>query len=141
VQALEQQVFVGILEAADRLTQELAELLAAKGLSPSLYNVLRILRGAGDEGLRCSDIAERMITRGPDVTRLVDRLERRRLVRRDRQGDDRRVVRVRIRPTGRDLLAGLDRPVLELHRRQLGHLGERRLRGFLSVLRGLREGR
>ena len=101
------------------------------------YNVLRILRGA-PEGCTCGEIAKRMITREPDITRLLDRLEKRGLISRCRQTDDRRVVLTRITPEGLELLAGLDEPVQTAHRSQLGHLGRERLRTLVDLLRACR---
>jgi DNA-binding MarR family transcriptional regulator len=95
--------------------------------------VLRILRGA-IEGLPCGEIANRMITRDPDITRLLDRLERRGLIARSRETRDRRMVTARITPPGLKLLARLDEPVQEAHRRQLGHLGRERLRALTELL-------
>ena len=95
---------VALQRTADRLHWRLSEMLKPHGLSPTQYNALRILRGAGDEGRSCSEIAERMINRDPDITRLVDRLERRGLVARSREGRDRRVITTRITPAGLELL-------------------------------------
>lgn len=133
-QALEEVVFVSLLRAADLLSQNVAELLKPHGLSPAQYNVLRILRGAGEAGLPCGEIGARLIARDPDVTRLVDRMERRGLVSRARSRDDRRVVRVGATAAGLELLATLDGPILELHRRDLGEMGRERLRALLDLL-------
>ena len=78
--SLEDEALVALQRTADRLHWRLSEMLKPHGLSPTQYNALRILRGAGDQGRACSEIAERMINRDPDITRLVDRLERRGLV-------------------------------------------------------------
>ncbi|HTE17140.1 MAG TPA: MarR family transcriptional regulator, partial [Armatimonadota bacterium] len=102
-------------------------------------NVLRILRGAGERGLTASDIGDRMITRDPDVTRLVDRLEKRGLVDRWRCGEDRRVVWTRISPAGRELIDPLDVPVHELHVAQLRHLGADKLRTLVGLLEEARD--
>lgn len=136
---LEQEAFIEIQRAADLLGRGAEEVMRSSGLSSTQYNVLRILRGAGASGLACGEVAERMITRDPDVTRLLDRLEKRGLVTRTREHKDRRVITARITPEGRRILAELDRPVEELHLRQLGHLGERRLRLLLGLLRACRE--
>src|SRR5439155_6950076 len=100
-------------------------------LSPTQYNVLRILRSAGTTaagGMACHEIGQRMITRDPDLTRLLDRLEDRELITRSRERQDRRVIRVRITPEGLRLLRDLDEPIRSMHRRQLSHLGDKRLR-------------
>jgi DNA-binding MarR family transcriptional regulator len=125
--APEEELFVQILRTAEALMWGVAELLKSSGLTTTQYNVLRILRGAGDEGLACREISERMIQRDPDVTRLLDRLEAQGLVRRERARQDRRIVTAYITPQGLDLLGALDAPVAELHQRQLGHLGSRRV--------------
>lgn len=135
----EQEVFLGVLKTADRLQAELAESLKPADLSPTQYNVLRILRGAGIEGLACGQIADRMLTHDPDMTRLLDRLEKRRLIERSRDKADRRVVRTSVTAMGRDLLAGLDQAVIDLHRAQLGHLGPRDLKALAELLRRARE--
>ena len=98
-------------------------MLKPHGLSPTQYNALRILRGAGDQGRACSEIAERMINRDPDITRLVDRLERRGFAVRSREGQDRRVITTRITPAGLELLQTLDGPVEEFNRKMLGAFG------------------
>jgi DNA-binding MarR family transcriptional regulator len=134
---LEEAVFVELARLADLLSRAPAQLLRAVDLSSPQYNVLRILRGA-PEGLLCGEIADRMITRDPDITRLVDRLEKRKLIVRLRQDDDRRRVLVRIAPQGRELLARLDAPVCQIHRGQLGHLGPSKLRQLESLLRNCR---
>jgi DNA-binding MarR family transcriptional regulator len=119
--------------------QGIAAVLRPFKLSHSQYNVLRILRGAGAEGLACREIAARMITRDPDITRLLDRLERRGLVARTRDEKDRRVVMVRITPAGLRILMQLDEPIEEVDRRLLEHLGERRLRSLIQLLEATRE--
>jgi DNA-binding MarR family transcriptional regulator len=136
---LEEEASVALQRTADRLQWRLSEMLKAFGLSPTQYNALRILRGAGDEGRSCSEIAERMINHDPDITRLVDRLERRGLVARSREGRDRRVITTRITPAGLDLLATLDRPLEEFGRKVLGPLGEQQLRTLIQLLQAVRE--
>ena len=128
----EESAFLELLRTCDRLSRHLALVLKRADLSPNQYNVLRILRGA-PEGLACGEIAGRMITRDPDVTRLLDRLEKRGLIARSRESQDRRMVLTRITPEGLKALAELDQPIQEVHRQQLGHLGRNRL-GTLSEL-------
>ena len=130
---LEELVFLELLRTTDMLSRGIAQLLKKEELSATQYNVLRILRGAPD-GLACGEIANRMITRDPDVTRLLDRLERRELIERDRDLQDRRTVMAKITRDGLKLLARLDEPILQMHRQQLGHLGTERLREFAAVL-------
>jgi DNA-binding MarR family transcriptional regulator len=102
---------VGLLRTADVLRRRIAAVVAPSGITPQQYNVLRILRGAGPAGLPTLEIAERMIEETPGITRLVDRLEARGLVVRERSDEDRRVVACRITPAGGKLLAGLDAPM------------------------------
>lgn len=123
-----------LLRTTDILSRGLLHVFKSEELSGTQYNVLRILRGA-PEGLACGEIASRMITRDPDVTRLLDRLEKRGLISRCRETKDRRTVMVRIAPPGLKLLATLDEPVRAAHRRQLGHLGQNRLRALSELLR------
>src|SRR5271167_661098 len=115
------------------LSRGLIPLLKKEDVSPNQYNVLRILRGSA-EGLPCGEIASRMITRDPDITRLLDRLEKRGLISRCRETKDRRMVMARITTEGLKLLAHLDNPVEEAHRNQLGHMGKERLRALAELL-------
>lgn len=117
----EEILFLELIRTADMLARGPAAVLRAADLSPNQYNVLRILRGS-PQGLPCGEVASRMITRDPDITRLLDRLEKRSLISRCRETKDRRMVRARITPEGLKLLNSLDEPVQEAHRRQLGHL-------------------
>ena len=111
--------------------------LKTEELSEKQYNVLRILRGS-PEGLACSEIGNRMITRDPDITRLLDRLEKRTLISRCRETKDRRTVVTTITPRGLKVLERLDEPIQELHRKQLGHLGRERLKTLCELLRSAR---
>ena len=129
----EEALFLELLRTTDMLTRGLVSLLKTEDLSSNQYNVLRILRGSPD-GLPCGEIASRMITRDPDITRLLDRLEKRDLISRCRETKDRRMVMARITPEGLKLLGRLDDPVEEAHRRQLGHLGRERLRALTELL-------
>lgn len=130
--SLEEAVTVDLWRTADILSRRPAEVLRTEQLSPNQYNVLRILRGA-PQGLPCGEIGNRMITRDPDITRLLDRLEKRGLISRNRETKDRRRVMAKISPSGLKLLARLDGPIQEAHRQQLGHLGRERL-GVLTEL-------
>ena len=136
---LEDEALVALELTADRLQWRFSEMLKPHGLSPTQYNALRILRGAKDEGRSCSEIAERMVNRDPDITRLVDRLEHRGLVVRSREGRDRRVITTRITRAGLELLEALDRPVEEFNRSMLSHLGEPQLRGLIKLLEAARK--
>ena len=137
---VEQELYLSILHTADRLSAELASLLKGAQLTNAAYNVLRILRGAReDDGLPCSEISARMLHRDSDITRLVDRLEKRGLVERRRQEDDRRVVRVSVTTAGLELLSEFDAPVHELHLRQFGHVGKKRLAELARLLASVRD--
>ncbi|WP_157467320.1 MarR family winged helix-turn-helix transcriptional regulator [Edaphobacter aggregans] len=127
-----------MMRTTDMLSRRLTQVLKTEDLSSNQYNVLRILRGAPD-GLPCSEIGNRMITRDPDITRLLDRLEKRSLISRCRESKDRRLVMAQITAAGLELLARLDEPVRETHRRQLGHLGRARLRTLTDLLRDSRD--
>jgi DNA-binding MarR family transcriptional regulator len=129
----EEATFLDLLRATDMLSRGLIPVLKTEDLSMTQYNVLRILRGA-PEGLPCGEIANRMITRDPDITRLLDRLEKRGLIYRSRESKDRRMVMAGITPHGLKLLGRLDEPVQEAHRKQLGHLGRERLRALTELL-------
>jgi DNA-binding MarR family transcriptional regulator len=129
----EEAAFLDLLRTTDTLSRGLVRVLKTEDLSSTQYNVLRILRGA-PEGLPCGEIACRMITRDPDVTRLLDRLEKRGLISRCREAKDRRTVMARITAEGLKLLGRLDDPVQAGHRRQLGHLGRERLRALTDLL-------
>lgn len=131
--------FLELCRTTDVLSRRLSGVLKAEELSSNQYNVLRILRGA-PEGLPCGEIGSRMITRDPDITRLLDRLEKRNLISRSRDTRDRRTVMGRITPAGLELLARMDEPVREAHRSQLGHLGRERLRALNELLQIAREG-
>ena len=133
----EEATFLELLRTTDMLSRGVVPVLKSEDLSPTQYNVLRILRGA-PAGLFCGEIASRMITRDPDVTRLLDRLEKRVLISRCREAKDRRTVMARITPEGLRLLDRLDEPVQAAHRRQLGHLGRQRLQVLAQLLRAAR---
>jgi DNA-binding MarR family transcriptional regulator len=133
----EEAAFLDLLRTTDMLSRGLVTILKPEDLSSTQYNVLRILRGA-PEGLPCGEIAKRMITRDPDITRLLDRLEKRGLISRSREARDRRTVMARITGAGLKLLARLDEPVQAAHRKQLGHLARGRLRLLTGLLREAR---
>ncbi len=131
--APEQEAYLNAQRTAAVLGAQFERLFRAHGLSDATYNVLRILRGGGDEGWLCHEIAQRLVAPRPDVTRLLDRLERQGLIRRRRGSIDRREVRVTLKPAALRLLGELDGPVLDLHRRQLGRMS----RGDLGTLNRL----
>lgn len=136
---LEQEAMVSIARTAALLDRGASEVLKPYGLTPTQYNALRILRGAEPHGLGRNAVRERLISLVPDATRLLDRLVDMGLVVRARGGEDRRVVVARITRAGLDLIAPLDAVLERLHRRQVGHLGERKLRTLIGLLAEARE--
>jgi len=136
--SLEIHIFAALLQAADTLAQEAEQLVKTAGLTGAQYNVLRILRGAEPQGLACRAIGDRMISHDPDMTRLLDRLEKHGLITRARQTDDRRVVKARITPQALSLLKTLDQPVRQLHKRQFRHMSAARLRILSDLLEEVR---
>ena len=131
---IEEMVFQQVLRTAEALLEPEVALLRAADLSFAQYNVLRILRGAGAEGLPCGEIAARMVNRDPDITRLLDRLESRDLVRRSRDEQDRRVVVADITAAGLAVLKPLDGPVARVHRDQLAHMSREQLESLAELL-------
>ena len=138
--SLQEEASLNLHRTAQLLTARSDIFLRDYGVTPTQYNVLRILRGEGTEGLAAGDLGERMITRDPDVTRLLDRLERRGLVERWRCTEDRRVVWTRITPQGTDVISPLDATVGEIPVRLLAHMGEDRLRQLVELLEEARDG-
>ncbi|MGE3819621.1 MAG: MarR family winged helix-turn-helix transcriptional regulator [Isosphaeraceae bacterium] len=128
-----EEVLLNLRRTDDQLQAAFARLFKAHGLSDPSYNVLRILRGEGAP-LPCLEIAGRMVTRLPDVTRLIDRLESKGLVQRSRTEEDRRVVLIAITAAGLTLLASLDEPVQSLTRELLGHLSHEELDQLNALL-------
>ena len=135
---VEDTIFISLQKTADSLGLEAEQLLKPHGLTGTHYNVLRILRGAEPQGLACRAISERMISHDPDMTRLLDRMEKRGLISRTRQTDDRRVIKTRITPAGLALLKSLDQPVRELHKCQFRHLPSSRLKTLAQLLEEVR---
>lgn len=130
----EEEAFLNIARTASLLAADFDRLFKAAGLSESTYNILRILRGSHPEPRCPSSIGVDLITAVPDMTRLLDRLEKNGLIERERCDKDRRMVWVRITKDGLRVLAGLDAPVLELHRRQLSHMKREELRELNRLL-------
>jgi DNA-binding MarR family transcriptional regulator len=137
--SLEEEVFITLQRAAEDLASTASEPLRAVDLTGAAYNVLRILRGAGERGASCNEIGERLIKRDSDITRLLDRLEKRGLIERRRGDEDRRVVLTRVTEAGLGLLAELDGPVGAKHNEMLNHLGEDKLHQLLALLTDVRE--
>jgi DNA-binding MarR family transcriptional regulator len=135
---VEADLFVAFLQIADAFGAQAEQVIKTAGLTAAQYNVLRILRGAGPAGLACREIGERMISRDPDITRLLDRMEKRNLITRKRQSDDRRVVKTFITPQGLEVLKVLDRPVSALHRRQFQGIAPPKLKMLAAMLDEIR---
>ncbi len=135
----EQEAFLNMQRTADTLRRAVVDLLRPHGLSPTGYNVLRILRGAGRAGLPCSDVSARLVTHDPDITRLADRLIAAGWVVRGRQPGDRRVVVLQITQIGDQLTVQLDTHLQDLHRRQLSHLGPNGLDSLSRLLEQARK--
>jgi DNA-binding MarR family transcriptional regulator len=136
----EEEAALNIVRTADVLMSAVAAALKPALLSPTQYNVLRILRGAGKDGASCKDIGNRLVAHDPDITRLMDRLEQRGLVMRDRGKTDRRVITHRLTAAGMELVNALDRPIEELNRRIMGCLEPRKLRDLVALLEEVRAG-
>ena len=132
--SLEQETFLNLQRTAGCLAGPMEHLLKDYSLGPSLYNVLRILRGQQGQGMACTLIGERMVNRVPDVTRLVDKLVRLGLVHRERASDDRRLVLVAITERGLAALGHLDAPLTAVHRRSFTQLTERELKTLNRLL-------
>ncbi len=133
LEKLAQEVYLTLFRTHEALLFEFKVLFKELGLSEPQYNALRILRANG-KSLQVYQVAERMLTREPDITRIFDRLVRGEFVERTRGEADRRVVWVDLTAKGREILKKLDRPLMALHRKQLGHLGIRKLRSLRYLL-------
>ncbi|MDA3960252.1 MAG: MarR family winged helix-turn-helix transcriptional regulator [Planctomycetota bacterium] len=132
------EAFLVIQRSADRLMRTFAQMLKEQAeLTPVQYNVLRIVRGAGDEGRTCGEIAERLVTADPDVTRLLDRMVKRGWIERRRCKHDRRVVRSYIAAPGSALIDQLEQPVSAFTKDQLGTIDDKRLRQLIATLEAL----
>ena len=137
----EQEAYLSLLRTTDALQSSVEARLKEFGLTGTQYNALRILRGAGAEGLPCSEVGERMITRDPDITRLLDRLQKRGLVERIRCKRDRRVVYGKITAAGLKLLRELDEPLEKHGREMLRHVGQAKLKQLIELLEKVRDGK
>ena len=138
--SLQQEAYLSVVRTTSALTDRVEDLLKPYGISATQYNVLRILRGAGEGGLCRNELRDRMLTRMPDMTRLLDRMEDAGLVKRSREQEDRRMVLTQITPRGNELLSELDRPMSDLHREQLARLTDEQLRSLIDLLTAIREG-
>jgi DNA-binding MarR family transcriptional regulator len=133
-----QEAFLTLQRTADVIERRSTQFLKQWGVSGTQYNVLRILRGAGPEGLRCGEIGERMVTHDPDITRLLDRMEKAGWIERARDTKDRRVVLTRISRKGLDLLKQIDKPIDEFTTSIGSHVSDKKLRELTDLLNELR---
>jgi len=138
--SLQQEAYLSVVRTSTALTDAMEELVKSHGISATQYNVLRILRGSDAEGLCRNALRDRMLTRMPDMTRLLDRMEEAGLVARVREGEDRRMVMTRITAKGRGLLDDLDAPVIALHKKQMAGLTDAQLRSLSDLLTLVRDG-
>jgi len=136
--SLPQEVYLGLWRTYDRLRALEDELFARFDLTAQQYNLLRLLKAARPDAVPTLTLADRLVSRAPDITRMIDRLEERRLVTREKQPGDRRVVRVRLTDVGVALLTEVAGPLAECHARQLGHLAESDLKRLSALLREAR---
>jgi DNA-binding MarR family transcriptional regulator len=132
--SLRAEAFLGLLHTADTLQRQLRTALRPYGITETQYNALRILRGAGGQPMTCSAIGERLVSQDPDITRLLDRLERQGLVRRQRDLRDRRIVLSQITAEGLAQLKKLDGIVESSVERMLEHMDTRQLRSLIVLL-------
>ena len=136
----EEEAFLNLGRTFEYLQQHVADLLKEFDLTPTQYNMLRILRGAGPDGVTCSQAAERMISPDPDITRLLDRMEKTGLIARERSKEDRRVMITRITADGLTLVNRVDEPLAALLKRHIGRVPGKKLKGLIEVLESLRAG-
>jgi DNA-binding MarR family transcriptional regulator len=134
----EEEATLNIARTHEFLQQRLSEFLKHYQLTPTQYNMLRILRGAGPEGITCSQATERMLSPDPDITRLLDRMEARQLIARERSRQDRRVVITRLTAEGLKLADEIDQPLADFHKRNMGCIGEQRLADLIETLEAIR---
>lgn len=130
----EQEVYMNLVRTHAMLSSQFADLFKECGLSEPLYNVLKVVSRAGEQGVPSQSIAPYMLARDPDITRLVDRLVKEGLVTRERSTEDRRVVRVIITKAGCQKVQELGEPVKRLHQTQLGHIHSRELQLLNELL-------
>ena len=133
-QSLEQEAHLNVMRTAAVLMDRFELVLKPAGITSQQFNVLRILRGAEPDGLCRNELRDRMLSRMPDMTRLLDRMEEAGLVTRERGDRDRRLVRTNITPRGLEILASLDQQVVAEHQQALGHLTEEQLRTLIALL-------
>jgi DNA-binding MarR family transcriptional regulator len=137
--SLEQEAFLNLWRTYDRLRALEDELFARNDLTPQQYNILRLLRSRHPEPIRTLELAARLVSRAPDITRMLDKLEQRGLISRNRPAGNRRTVEVAITPPGIELLRDLQKPIRDCHLRQLGHLPARQLKELIALLQSARK--
>jgi DNA-binding MarR family transcriptional regulator len=137
--SLQQEAQLGIVRTSNVLVDAFDQLLKPYGITGTQYNVLRILRGAEPEGLCRNAVRDRLLSRMPDATRLLTRMERAGLVTRTRADEDRRHVTTRISSKGQRLVDALDQKVEEEHQRRIGHLSQKQVRKLIKLLTLVRE--
>lgn len=137
--SVREEAYLNLVRTAAVLGHAFAESLKEYGITGTQYNVLRILRGAGTEGLCRNEVRDRLIAQVPDVTRLLDRMEEAGHVARERDERDRRLVSTRITPAGVRLLEQLEKPVAAMHQKLLGHMSETQLARLIDLLAVARE--
>lgn len=135
---IEEEAHLSIARTAALLERAFAQLLRPHGITPTQYNVLRILRGAGAAGLCRNELGERLVTPVPDVTRLLDRMADMRLIARQRSDEDRRLVRTHLTAKGLDLVNTLDAAIVDAHRQRLAHISHERLKALVETLADVR---
>jgi DNA-binding MarR family transcriptional regulator len=134
----EQELFLNVWRTYDLLRALEDELFGRYDLTAQQYNALRLLKAARPRPLATLELASRLVSRAPDITRLLDRLDRRRLIARERPAENRRTVHVVLTDEGSALLDELDAQVRDCHRRQLGHLSSDELEALTGLLRRAR---
>ncbi len=137
--SLEQEVFLGLWRTYDRLRMLEDELFTQFDLTPQQYNILRLLQAHQPEGLKTLQLASRLVSRAPDITRMLDKLESRGLIVRERRTDNRRVVEVKITPAGSTLVNDVAEPLTQCHSQQLGHMPQAALKRLAALLRTARK--
>jgi DNA-binding MarR family transcriptional regulator len=136
---LEEEALLNIRRTSDRLQHHTQQIFKPHGITPTQYNVLRILRGAGDGGLRCSDIGDRLVSSDPDITRLLGRLQKQKLIRRKRNPKDKRVIYATITAEGLRLLKETDPVVNDSIKQMLKHMNREKLTALVSLLEEVRQ--
>ncbi len=139
-QSIKEELLLTLVRTAADIEHQMMQDFRPYGLTTTQYNVLRILRGAGADGLCRHEVSDRLVRQVPDVTRLLDRMEDAGLIVRERGSEDRRFVSTRLTPQGLALVNKLDAEIAEMQNRYVGHLNDKQMRTLLGLLEELREG-